>query len=159
MNRKSPKTTEPTLAQIAAALKISVRRVSQLRIDGLPTDSIESALAWRSSREADDSVVALRRERIALVRSQRERTELENAKVRGEMIPRGDVAEMLVKIACAMNASFRVVEREIPQLCLGLPLAQSRPKTKERMREIQSMLADNESEFWKDHPESKSPDF
>jgi hypothetical protein len=42
--------TGPKLSEIAAALGVSRPRVTQLVADGMPTDSIESAVAWRNQR-------------------------------------------------------------------------------------------------------------
>ncbi|RYD33528.1 MAG: hypothetical protein EOP85_20690, partial [Verrucomicrobiaceae bacterium] len=70
--------TKPTLtnASIAEALGVSIRRVSQLKVAGMPTNSLEAALAWREAQEqkpGDGGTDELRREKIALVRAQRER--------------------------------------------------------------------------------------
>ena len=40
----------PKLSEIAEALGVSRPRVTQLVADGMPTDSIEAALAWRANR-------------------------------------------------------------------------------------------------------------
>ena len=44
-------TTRLTNLELANALGVTAQRVSVLKRDGLPTDSIEAALAWRASRE------------------------------------------------------------------------------------------------------------
>lgn len=40
----------PSGAELAAALGVNESRVSQLKREGMPTDSVESALAWRAAR-------------------------------------------------------------------------------------------------------------
>jgi hypothetical protein len=57
-------------------------------------------------------------------------------------------------MAMAMQSFLRRYEREIPAICLGLSLSQSTPLVKAKTREMQDHLADLESEFWKEHPES-----
>jgi len=42
----------PTNLELGTALGVTPQRVSILRKDGMPTDSIEAALAWRAQREA-----------------------------------------------------------------------------------------------------------
>ena len=70
-----------------------------------------------------------------------------------DLLSREEVAAAFVKIAASLNAALRVAESEIPQRCLGLPLAESRPITKEILRGLQAKLADAESEFWNEYPE------
>jgi len=40
----------PTNAQLGLALGVTAQRISVLRKDGMPTDTIEAALAWRATR-------------------------------------------------------------------------------------------------------------
>lgn len=42
---------KPTGAELAEALGVNESRVSQLKKEGMPTDSVEAALAWRASRK------------------------------------------------------------------------------------------------------------
>jgi hypothetical protein len=72
-----------------------------------------------------------------------------------DLLTRDEVKAAFVRIGASMNAALRVAEAEIPQRCLGLPLAESRPIAKEILRGIQAKLADHESEFWTDYPEMK----
>jgi len=41
-----------TNAQFAAALDVTVQAIAYMKRNGMPTDSIESALAWRAARDA-----------------------------------------------------------------------------------------------------------
>ena len=44
-------TRKPSNLEIGAALGITAQRVSVLKREGMPTDSVESAQAWRASRD------------------------------------------------------------------------------------------------------------
>ena len=149
-------TQKPTLKALAAALNVSVRRVSELKRDGMSCDSIAAAKRWRRDREGSDgnSCERLRIERIKLVKIQRRRIELEVARTRGELIPRDAVKLSDTKIGCAVRGFSKAIENELPALCLGLPLERSRPLVRARLRELQEMLADEFSEFWKNFPEA-----
>jgi hypothetical protein len=69
------------------------------------------------------------------------------------LLSRADVHMRDTRIGSAVAAAMRALETELPQLLLGLPLERGRPITKEKCRAIQAMLADELSEFWKEHPE------
>jgi transcriptional regulator with XRE-family HTH domain len=58
--------------------------------------------------------------------------------INGKLIPRADVKDHFVRVASSIQAFLRKYEKEIPALCLGLPLNQSAPKVKERTREMQA---------------------
>jgi phage terminase Nu1 subunit (DNA packaging protein) len=154
--RKPALEPPPTIAELAAALEISTRRVSQLKLDGLPTHSIAAALEWRRAQNQTDSAERLRLERIKLVQAQRERVELENAQNRNELISRSEVETSDTRIGAAVAAAMKALETELPQLLLGLSLERSLPITKEKCRAIQTMLADEQSAFWAAHPAGKN---
>jgi hypothetical protein len=147
----STKRADGTLNELVRALGIQKRRVSELLKQGMPDDP-QAALAWRHERENDDTATALRRERIGLVKAQRVAAELANDKARGELVSKADVIADHVRIGSAVASFIRRWEREIPQICLGLTLNQSLPLVKARTRELQSLLADMHSEFWKTKP-------
>lgn len=96
MKTKSPKkaaekASKPTVRELAEALAVSIRRVSQLKNEGMPVETVASAIAWREARDqrrdaTTDSAERLRLERIELVREQRAKIELENRRLRGELI-------------------------------------------------------------------------
>jgi phage terminase Nu1 subunit (DNA packaging protein) len=146
----------PTLAEIAKALEVSTRRVSQLRAGGMPVDSIDAAIHWRKSQHDDDSAAELRRRRIALLKAQERIAKGKADEQDGLTVSRAECKEAWIQIATAIAAMLTAMEREIPQLCLGLPLSQSLPKVKEKMREIRAIFADGESEFWASHPEKNT---
>jgi phage terminase Nu1 subunit (DNA packaging protein) len=147
----SPRRADGTLNNLCKALGLSKRRVSELLSQGLPDDP-QAAIAWRAARENDDSAAALRRERIGLVKAQRLAVELSNQKAQGELVAKADVIADHVRIGSAVACFIRALERELPQLCLGLPLNQSAPLVKKRVRELQNILADMQSDFWKSQP-------
>ena len=74
----------------------------------------------------------------------------------GKLVPRHEVEELLVRIAMSMQSFLRRYEREIPAICLGLQLSQSTPLVKARTRELQDVLVNTASEFWKEHPENET---
>jgi hypothetical protein len=152
---KSKQTRRPagTLTALSKALKLTKRQVSTLLSQGCP-DTVAEALEWRKAEHSSDSAEQLRRERILLIRQQRERVEIENKRTRGELIPRDAVKLSDTKIGCAVRGFSKAIENELPALCLGLPLERSRPLVRARLRELQEMLADEFSEFWKNFPEA-----
>jgi hypothetical protein len=72
----------------------------------------------------------------------------------GQLISRDEVKDHFIRCATSIQSFLRKFEKEIPALCLGLPINQSSPKVKERIREMQAEWANLESEFWNDHQES-----
>ena len=156
MTKKTPATkrADGTLNELCQALNLGKRRVSELLRQGMPDDP-QAALAWRDARESDDSATALRRERIGLVKAQREAAEIANKKALCDLVSRAEVETDTVRIASAIKAMLRAFEVQLPQICLGLTLSQSAPLVRQRLREIQNAFADMSAEYWKDKPTSK----
>ena len=152
---RSKKRADGTLNELCQALNLGKRRVSELLRQGMPDDP-QGAAEWRNAKENDDSATALRRERIGLVRAQRLAVELANQKAQGELVSKNEVISDHIKIGAAVASFIRRWEREIPQVCLGLTLPQSMPLVKAKTRELQNLLADMESEFWKTQPTTTS---
>jgi hypothetical protein len=73
----------------------------------------------------------------------------------GKLVSRAEVEEHFVRAAMGIQSFLRRYEREVPALCLGLPLSQSVPIVKAKTRELQDMLANLQGEFWKEHPDSE----
>jgi len=143
MPSKTKDSRPPTLAQIAQDLAISTRRVSQLKEAGMPVASLEAARAWRNlPLDGDDSAARLRRERIRLLRAQSEKAELELSIRRGEFLSRSDASEDQAKIAGALAGMLRAIETEIPALCCGKSLGESKAAVKEKIRTLQQGVAD-----------------
>jgi phage terminase Nu1 subunit (DNA packaging protein) len=103
--------------------------------DGKPSKSREELLAVKVAVEID-------------------LLEIKRDKEKSKLVSRAEVEEYFVRMAMAMQSFLRRYEREIPAICLGLSLSQSTPLVKAKTREMQDHLADLESEFWKEHPES-----
>jgi phage terminase Nu1 subunit (DNA packaging protein) len=153
-----------TLAAEAVAKKsgLSIKYIIELHRQGMPLQPIEAALQWIEDRPVADrqedsgnSTSALRREKIRLTQLQAQRLQIEIEARRNELISRAQVVELLARIGSALNAGCRKLENEIPPKLLGLPLSQSIPKCKTLIRDMQSKLADSQSEFWKAHPEKE----
>jgi hypothetical protein len=151
----SPRRADGTLNALCKALGLSKRRVSELLSQGMPDDP-QAALAWRDARENDDSAAALRRERIKLVSAQRVAVETANMRAAGELVLRSEVEQCFVRIASANQAFLRKLEKELPQICLGLTLTQSMPLVRQRTREIQDAFSSMADEFWKTLPTDKA---
>jgi hypothetical protein len=71
----------------------------------------------------------------------------------GQLISRDEVKDHFIRCATSIQSFLRKFEKEIPALCLGLPINQSSPKVKDRIREMQAEWANLEGEFWSDHQE------
>ena len=113
--------SKPTQKQIAEALQISPRRVSQLILDGMPVDSIEAAQRWRQDRLAKDNTAeALRAERILLIRAQRHRAEIENDVRSGELLEIGEVRADCITVCSRARDRFLKLSNDLPPKLEGL---------------------------------------
>lgn len=74
---------------------------------------------------------------------------------RNKLLSRDECKESMTKIGSALAAFIARSIIDIPTVCEGLPRSKSAPLIKEKMREMQSMFSDFESEFWKAHPEKE----
>ena len=156
MPRKATYGQPPTLAEIAADLNISTRRVSQLKEEGMPIHTLEAARQWRSDKTKEgggDLKDQLTQARIKLVKEQERRIKLENDEAVGKTVSRADCVEAWIRAGTAINSALRAASIEIPRVCMGLNLEQATPKAKAKMAEIQKIFADVESEFWASHEE------
>jgi hypothetical protein len=115
---KTVKRKDGAIVALSAALNITTSHCHKLLRGGMP-DGIAEAQAWRSARAAgDDSAQTLRRERILLVREQRERARIENEVRRGELIEAGVVKQGVIAIVSAAKGEFLKLASELPpQLC------------------------------------------
>jgi phage terminase Nu1 subunit (DNA packaging protein) len=75
--------------------------------------------------------------------------------INGKLVSRAECQEAWTRIGSAVSKALQMAAKEIPQVCLGLPISKSLPKAKEKMAEIQTMLSDAESEFWEAHKEKE----
>jgi phage terminase Nu1 subunit (DNA packaging protein) len=119
--KSSPKPSgAPSQAELSAALGVSDRRVRQLIVDGMPSHSLESAMAWRKAEATSDSAEALRRARIKLVEAQREKVEIENARLSRELLPEKEVREKIIRVVSAIRSEFTKLPSELPPRISGL---------------------------------------
>ena len=111
----------PTNKELATALNVTVRRVGQLKSEGMPADSIAAAIAWRQNKQAgDSSSETLRAERIRLVRAQAERHETENEVRRGELLPIGEVRADCIRVTTLARDRFLRMSHDLPPRLEGL---------------------------------------
>jgi hypothetical protein len=144
-----------TVTKLAKALGYTPRHVGTLLKSGMP-DTITEAKNWISERENSDSMAELRRRRIALLREQERLAKIKADEADGLLVHRSQVIADHIRIGSTIASFLRAWEREVPALCLGLPLHQSLPLVKARTRELQSLLADMQSSFWKSQPTTTS---
>lgn len=155
--KPQPKRPDGVIATLAKQLGFSARYTSALLAKGMPDDSITAARKWISEREnSDTSAAELRKERVGLVRAQRLSVEAANKKADGLVVSRAECQEAWTQLATALGRAMQMAAREIPQVCLGLPIFQSLPLAREKMNKIQTMFSDAESAFWLDRPEKNT---
>jgi phage terminase Nu1 subunit (DNA packaging protein) len=150
-----------TIKALSDALGISTRQVSTLLSNGMPT-TIPEAMAWRgmgsetSDPASDDSSPAeLRRRRIALLRKQEARLEMENQVRRGELISRREVEERDAKIgACVRHAILRM-RSELPGQLEGLTAPKIATVLDDYNRSMLEEMSDEGSEFWSREADTK----
>jgi phage terminase Nu1 subunit (DNA packaging protein) len=136
-----------SVIKLAKSLGFTPRHTQTLLKQGMG-DTLAEARQWLSERENSDTAAALRKERTKLVKAQRIAVETANAKSKAELISRAEVQQHLVHCGSALQAMLRRLERELPQLALGLTISQSAPLVKSRIREIQQSFSDMSDEFW-----------
>lgn len=130
------------------------------RVDARSEYSLPSNSQTTEWMSLDEIEAGLKAKGISITEAKVLKTQLEGLKLAAvvrkelnQLISREDVAQRDFRIGAAVSAALRVMETELPQLCLGLPLERSRPLVKEKIRSIQSKLADGISEFWAEHME------
>ena len=142
------------LKEIAEALRISVRQVTNLKVQGMPTHSVDAAVQWRKEQRAGgDTDEKLKQARIEKIAVETEIKQIELDLANGRSISRTDCKEAWTRLGSAVCKALQMAAKEIPQVCLGLPISQALPLSKAKMSEIQRMLSDHESEFWNNHKE------
>lgn len=132
-------TKRPTKNTLAEALKCSVRHVHSLIDQGMPSDSVEAAVQWRTERTS--SVERLRRERIDLVREQRRRIELENKRLAGQLVDRREEQENVNAVCSVARAKLIALEHHLPPRLAGLGEAQMQAILRGAIREILDELS------------------
>lgn len=70
-----------------------------------------------------------------------------------KLLSRAEAREAMAKIAHSLSAFVKRLEIEIPAVCYGLSMPESKAAVKTRVREIQTLFAAGCDEFWQEHPE------
>jgi hypothetical protein len=139
----------PTHAEIAAAMGLSPRRVRQLKAEGMPDHCLSAALAWRQVNTAPtDSAERLRQERIKLVIEQRTAKELENQRLRRELVPAGEVVADLSRVVSGVRGEFLKMAADLPPKLAGLSESQMQPVIRHCVIEILTRLSNETSELY-----------
>ena len=146
----------PSQESLATALRVSRRRVRQLIADGMPSHNLEAALAWRKAETTSDSADELRRARIALVKSQREKIEIENARLRGELAAVSEVCQSIFVAVSVTRQEFLRLPHELPGKLAGLDEAQICRVLRNQIHSVLERLSDSTAEMFEKH-EPASP--
>ncbi len=136
-------TRPPSVAELAAALEVSNRRIGQLKKSGLPTDSLEAALAWRQAQATTSSAEQLRQERVKLVRSQRAKIDLDNRIRNRDVIPIGEVKEGTIRTYTAVKNAFQKFAEDLPPRLSGLEPEGIQQILRDEIHAILSRLSDS----------------
>ena len=143
------KRATPTHAEIAKAIGVSTRRVTQLKGEGMPMDSVEAAMAWRDEIAGSaDSAEQLRLERIKLVREQRTAKEIDNAKARRELVPIGEVIADIGTVVSAARGEFLKLSADLPPRLDGLSPPRMQVVIREAIIDVLTRLSDETSNLY-----------
>jgi hypothetical protein len=106
----------PTIKSIADALGVSTRRVGQLRQAGMPVTSIQAAQDYRNKKPPEGMISTdeLRAARYHLIKSQRERIDLENRLRSGELTLSSEAYASGLALGAAMKAAFLRLLNDLP---------------------------------------------
>ena len=156
-----------TVGELAEMLGVNRKTIGQWRRDkkpGIPdkVSNKEDATAWVAwLSDNPDAGFSDRKPRADRETLLCEKLEVDIAikqatldEINGKSIARADVKDCFTQCTSSIQSFLRKFEKEIPALCLGLPISQSSPKVKDRIREMQAEWANLESDFWKEHPEA-----
>lgn len=143
------KRATPTHAEIAKAIGVSTRRVTQLKGEGMPMDSVEAAMAWRDEIAGSaDSAEQLRLERIKLVREQRTAKEIDNAKARRELVPIGEVIADIGTVVSAARGELLKLSADLPPRLDGLSPPRMQVVIREAIIDVLTRLSDDMGELY-----------
>jgi len=148
--------TRPSQETLASAIGVSRRRIRQLIASGMPTSTLAAALAWRKAETVSDSADELRRARIALVKSQRERIEIENARLRGELAPMGKVCEIILQCVSCTRAELLKLTSELPPRLAGLDEVGMQRILRDEIHGVLARLSDSSAEMFEAHESTQS---
>jgi hypothetical protein len=153
-----PTTNSTAFKAIANASKLTVQHVRTLHKQGMPLDLTE-ALAWLSSREnaaPESTAEKLRLKKLELISIECERKALDLQIQKNAVMSRSEAKAEMLSISCALGAYISRIIADLPGIVEGLPRSKSAPAIKAKMREVQTLLANRESEFWSSRPEAES---
>lgn len=156
MRSKTSKTI--ALEAIAKASNLSLQHVRALHRAGLPLD-VTDALKWLAGREnapSTSSAERLRLKRLELISIDCERKALDLQIQKNAVMSRSEAKAEMQSISCALGAYISRIIADLPGIIEGLPRSKSAPAIKAKMREVQTLLANRESEFWSSRPEAES---
>lgn len=148
------KSKPPTLPEIAEVLGVTVRRVSMLKNEGMPTASIAAARAWREAQAGrnavkGDSAEELRQKRIALLKQQERRAKLAADEQAGLLIPRHQAEAESYAAGCAVRGALLKLENDLPPRLEGLTASAICQVLRAEFRQVLETLADADSELWR----------
>lgn len=128
----------PTIKSIADALNLTPRRVGQLRQAGMPVTSIQAAQDYRNKKPPEGMISTdeLRAARYHLIKSQRERIDLENRLRAGELCLAADAFADGLAVGTAVKRAFLQLVNDIPPVLEGLPAAQIARVLREKFTDV-----------------------
>ena len=142
------KRPDGTLNALVDALGVEKRRVSALLKQGMP-DDVEGALAWRDEKSGGDtSAEALRKERILLVRVQREKVTHDLKMAKGDAVDIAEVEDAFSAIGAAIKGAVSRMEADLPPMLEGLPPSKMQTIIRDKCDEILALLEDQASKVW-----------
>lgn len=146
------------LEAVAQASGLTLKHLRRLAGDGMPTEP-QDALAWLKNREnapSTSSAERLRLKRLELISIECERKALDLQIQKNAVMSRAEAKAEMQSITCALGAYIARIIADLPGIVEGLPRSKSAPAIKAKMREVQNLLANRESEFWSSRPEAES---
>ena len=165
---------------VIKATGLSKSQLNKARAAGIDTQDIKALKAFRKTINTrspsapkedkpkkkgrtltvEEIALAMRAEGLSPVEARGLKIQLEGlaevAKLQkqvGLLISRSEAKEAQAKIGHALKAMMKRLEKEIPAICLGLPLSQSTPLVIAKFREVMQSFCDQQDEFWKENPE------
>ena len=143
------------LEAVALASGLTLKHLRRLAGDGMPTEP-QDALAWLKSREnapPASSAERLRLKRLELITIECERKALDLQIQKNAVMSRAEAKTEMQSISCALGAYISRIIADLPGIVEGLPRSKSAPAIKAKMREVQTLLSNRESEFRAARPE------
>lgn len=151
---KATRTKKPTVSLLADKLGITTRRVSQLKSEGMPTDSIHAAQAWRDKQAGkqdrkSDSAEELRQRRIALLKAQERKVRLETDEREGKLVSIDETEASIYQCTVAAKMALWSLIGTLPGQLAGLDEVGIHRILDAEFRRVLDMLADGHPLFWK----------